>query len=417
MLTNGYIFVIIILSFILPLLLKEFRENRTLYIVAILAISIRHILVFYSEYIPLPSITETDAMMFHTFAIELTETGNYYFGIGSDFYINMLGRVYDLFGSSRWLGAEISILAFVISMMLFVKIIKMIGQADYQIPMVVIFSFLPTMILLTSLTLRESWQLLAFMAAVYWGFRYRRDSNLLYLFLMLVFSLAMALFHKALIFMAIILVLTIVLWPGKVQSKSEHEWVKTGAIIVSMISIVVVGFLVVANSLGGSYGGEVITAVVKGDILEYISHYHGILDQYSGRASFEVGLDASSWGALMVSWIKVYYYYLFSPFPWQVQNFLDVYAFVEAFTRLLLIVATIYTGIRGASHYKYYIFQLLFIYFMMTALWSLGTANYGQAIRHHLLTNWILLLTGGPLVFGYIMRNILRIRQQETLIN
>jgi hypothetical protein len=417
MLTNGYIYVIFIFSLIIPLLLREFRENRTLYIVAILAIGVRYILVFSSEYISLPGITETDAKMFHTWAIELTETGNYYLGIGSDFYINMLGRAYDLFGPSRLLGAEINILAFVISMMFFVKLIKMIGQAEYQIPLLIIFSLLPTMIMITSITLRESWQLLTFIAAVYWGFRYRSESKLIYFLLMVIFSFAMALFHKALIFMAIFLVLTIVLWPGRLQMKSEHQWAKTGAIIIAIISAVAVGFLVVANSLGGGYGGEVITAVVKGNILEYISQYHGILDKYNARASFDVGLDASSWGALMVSWIKVYFYYLFSPFPWQVQNLLDGYAFVEAFTRLLLIVASIYTGIRGNSQYKYYIFQLLFIYFMMTALWSLGTGNYGQAIRHHLLTNWILLLTGGPLVLGYIMRNILRIRQQETLIN
>jgi len=215
--------------------------------------------------------------------------------------------------------------------------------------------------------------------------------------------------------MSISLVLTIVLWPGKIQPKSEYQWAKTGAIIISTVSVVTVGLLIVADSLGGSYGGEVITAVVKGNILEYISHYHGILDKYNGRASFDVGLDASSWVALMGSWVKVYLYYLFSPFPWQVQNLLDGYAFIEAFVRMLLIVATIYTGIRRNYHYKYYIFQLLFIYFIMTALWSFGTANYGQAIRHHLLTNWILLLTGGPLVFSYIMRNVSRIRQQRNL--
>lgn len=408
---------VIVISFLLPLLIKEFRESRALYAVIVFAISVRHLLVFSGEHFTWPGVIETDAMMFHLLAIELVQSGNYYLGIGSDFYINMLGGVYELFGPSRLIGAETSILAFVISVMFFVKLITITEQDEYVISLVILFSLLPTMILLTSTTLRESWQVMAFIAAVYWGFRYRKNPRLQYLVLMLFFSMVMALFHKALIFMGIILVLTIILWPGKKQENSEYQMAKTGVIIISIISAVVIVFLIVANSLGGSYGGEVITAVVKGNILEYISHYHEILQNHHGRASFDVNIDASSWGALMVSWLKVYSYYLFSPFPWQLQNFMDGYAFIEAFTRLLLILAAIYAGIRGNSQSKYNIFLLLFIYFMMTALWSLGTANYGQAIRHHLLTNWILLLTGGPLIIGYIMQNILKSRQQENLNN
>ena len=33
---------------------------------------------------------------------------------------------------------------------------------------------------------------------------------------------------------------------------------------------------------------------------------------------------------------------------------------------------------------------LLIIYFVVTATWSLGTTNYGQAFRHNSITDWIL---------------------------
>jgi len=33
---------------------------------------------------------------------------------------------------------------------------------------------------------------------------------------------------------------------------------------------------------------------------------------------------------------------------------------------------------------------LLILYFVVTAMWSLGTTNYGQAFRHNSITDWIL---------------------------
>jgi len=37
-------------------------------------------------------------------------------------------------------------------------------------------------------------------------------------------------------------------------------------------------------------------------------------------------------------------------------------------------------------------YLLLVLYLLMTMVWSLGTTNYGQAIRHHILSNWLLIV-------------------------
>ena len=34
----------------------------------------------------------------------------------------------------------------------------------------------------------------------------------------------------------------------------------------------------------------------------------------------------------------------------------------------------------------------LVVYFAMTLIWNIGTTNHGQALRHHMMTDWLLLL-------------------------
>jgi hypothetical protein len=96
--------------------------------------------------------------------------------------------------------------------------------------------------------------------------------------------------------------------------------------------------------------------------------------------------------------------YLFAPFPWQVTNWLDVYGVAESLLRLLLITFSIISWYRtdGVQHRIWGL--LLVIYFSMTFLWALGTVNYGTSIRHHILTNWIIIILGGPVLIDFALR-------------
>jgi hypothetical protein len=53
----------------------------------------------------------------------------------------------------------------------------------------------------------------------------------------------------------------------------------------------------------------------------------------------------------------------------------------------------------------------LIIYFSMTFLWSTGTVNYGTSIRHHLLTNWIIVIAGGSRLIEFLSQQYRRIFQ------
>lgn len=37
-------------------------------------------------------------------------------------------------------------------------------------------------------------------------------------------------------------------------------------------------------------------------------------------------------------------------------------------------------------------YWLILVYVSLTFLWNIGTSNHGQALRHHMMTEWILIL-------------------------
>jgi hypothetical protein len=73
-----------------------------------------------------------------------------------------------------------------------------------------------------------------------------------------------------------------------------------------------------------------------------------------------------------------------------------VYAGLEALLRLALTIAGVYAMIAASPARRRKLMFCAALFGVVTFLWAMGTVNYGTAIRHHLMTNWMLLVLGGP---------------------
>ena len=90
-------------------------------------------------------------------------------------------------------------------------------------------------------------------------------------------------------------------------------------------------------------------------------------------------------------------HYLFGPFPWQVGgNILDVYACMESFLRIGLIFFAVKQWRDAHGFQRQSLGLLLVIYFSITLMWSMGTSSYGTALRHHMMSYWVLAIAGVP---------------------
>jgi len=103
----------------------------------------------------------------------------------------------------------------------------------------------------------------------------------------------------------------------------------------------------------------------------------------------------------MATFFVVYLEYLFSPFIFQVNSFNEAVAYLESLVRVFLFASAILIMKRSPSS------RILFIiYLLITAMWTIGVVSFGASLRHHIMSNWILVLLGVPAISEYVKKKI-----------
>jgi len=385
-------------------------DNLTFALCFVLAM--HHVIALTNTYFFTIRGADADAHRFHRLAVEWSASGKLLVTGGAEFYQQLLGIFYRIFSPSHLFGEELSIIAFLFSCLVLIKLIHLINLKKYQMGLLLMFGLLPTNLVLCSVTLRESYQILFFMLAVYWGLRFHLEPTKEGAMIFCVFSaIIMACFHRALILYMLFLLPILFLWvPKQVSTSSDSRWrfTKKKFIVIVAILILIMGILITGVLLE-IQGLEALASVFSGKGLKYVVDYRTRLMfemAPNSRANYGIMLDTSSLGSLIRTTYLIVIYYLFAPFPWQATNWLDIYAFTESLLRFILILISIFSWYRAEDMERRIWGLLLVIYFSMTFLWAMGTVNYGTSIRHHLLTNWIIVLLGGPRLIEFIVKQI-----------
>lgn len=333
---------------------------------------------------------DSDALMFHRQGMMVAEQGDWRFSVGSGFYIQFLGIIYTLTGPSLYVAQGLSILAFVLSCAVFVNLMRAIN-VDRRLMALILFASGPNILILTSVAMRESYQILFFMLATLCILRFHLRRRAIDAFWACAAAIAMAFLHKGLVLYALFLIPVGLLWrvQPRIQGYISRSRVSAAILIIALIA----GAVVVAGSEVG--GLEFLAATMQGESIEAAAAYREGANVT--RASYDVALDPSSTPALIGSMILVFIYYMFAPFPWQISNVMDLYASAEGVLRFILIVFSV-RWIRASQNYhmRRVGILLLILYFFQAFLWALGTSNYGTASRHHIVHFWIIILLGGP---------------------
>ena len=114
------------------------------------------------------------------------------------------------------------------------------------------------------------------------------------------------------------------------------------------------------------------------------------------RATYVVPFNLSSSYAMVYSGLKIYVYYMFVPFPWQVGSLTGLYAGTESIMRMILIYFSVKQWCNACGLQRRLLGLMFILYFSMTFMWAVGTTNYGTAMRHHMLSWWIIVIIGIP---------------------
>ena len=128
------------------------------------------------------------------------------------------------------------------------------------------------------------------------------------------------------------------------------------------------------------------------------------------RTAFVSSISDRSIPAFIATYFLAYLEYLFSPFIFQVNSFLSLLAYAESVLRVFLFASTLMLVKRYPK-----VRVLFIIYLAITAMWAIGVVSYGASIRHHIQTNWILVLLGVPIISEYIRK--FRLKNEKMDVN
>jgi hypothetical protein len=136
--------------------------------------------------------------------------------------------------------------------------------------------------------------------------------------------------------------------------------------------------------------------VPLGQALEDAAGIHKALSAYDARTAYSFVLNTSSVYGLVTTIPMLFVQYMFSPFPWQVENVKDVYALLESMLRFMLLFFAVSSWRRSSGEVRSYYGFLLIAVLGMELMWALGTANWGTAMRHHVPGFSVIVLLGAP---------------------
>ena len=428
---------LIVASYILILLLnRETRSQSALLLLAIL--TFHHVIAYlYAFYLSLPP-NEGDPAGFLYLASDCINFG--YCGyIGQHLYANYLAKMLA-FGQSIYFVYLLNVIYFVISLFFFIGISDFFHLKGYRKINIFLYGMWPSVVYFTTLHYREPFELYLLIAGVYFGLTGSRSDSFPRMLISMVLLYAMGLFHiKGLIFLSPILFIILVSYHLPLSALSLGK--KIILLLIMCIGVYFAQSMYVSNlkkvssSIVETPVEKIISKKIEsaddrnigsGEILKkskrstYIKDKEhripevNFIDNFMKKVTFyrkaitRDGVPATAFisnisdksiAIFIVTYFLVYLEYLFSPFIFQVNSFLSLLAYAESVLRIILFAATLVMLKRNPQT------RILFIiYLAITAMWAIGVISYGASIRHHIQTNWILVLLGVPIISEYISR-------------
>jgi len=429
---------LIFLSYALILKINK-KTNSDSAILFVVILTFHHAVAYlYAFYMSRPQ-NELDPAGFMLLADECSLSG--YCGyFGQHLYANYLAKIFSL-GQTVYFVFLLNILYFVISLYFFIRISEILNLKGNRKIYIFLYSMWPSVVYFTTLNYREPFELYLLIIGIYFGLTGSKSDNYLRMLTSMIILSVMGFFHtKGLLFLAPILFLILVSYKFKFTLFSAAK--KLSLLILmtvlvyfsqSMYSDYLYEVSILKQKAQEKYdrsrnrslaqiieentlsGDRLIYEEKKNAFLKnknYPATYPGYIDIFMRKVTFYRAslnwiavprtafvsiVSDSSIPAFIATYFLVYLEYLFSPFLFQVNSLLSLLAYAESVLRLFLFVSALMLLKRYPQ-----VRILFIIYLAITAMWAIGVVSYGASIRHHIQTNWILVLLGVPVISEYI---------------
>jgi hypothetical protein len=334
---------------------------------------------------------DMDAEGFYMRMVIIARTGIFEgMRVGEPLVLNSVGTLMGFLGDDVFIACLFSCLAWLVSGLFFAGSARLMdGDDRLKVAAILLYSFWPTAIPYTTITLREPYQLMFASMALYTAMCLFRTRSPIFWPILIVGLTGMGSLHGGLTAFAVtLLMLTAIFYTLFGGARFS-----AASVAMSAIFAIVVGYVGISSFSSLGYN-------IEGGILESAQTYQGYGANIFGRTNYKEEVQSVE-GIGGVLFVPVgLLQYLFEPMPWRISALVDVILFFENIVRFLIIALALIELVKSPKHaQRTLLLFLLLAYLAQELLWSLGTVNWGTASRHHVPAMGLLLLTGMQALF------------------
>jgi hypothetical protein len=356
-----------------------------------------------------------DALGFDDTASHLANTGemdsrNMTYTTLGKIYAIYLSFMYKFFVDSMFFGCLLSIAAWLISVLLSIRLLDHLNiKLEYIFIAVACFLFLPSSVTFTSLTLRESYQMLFITLMVYSMIRFNYTKSALHFFLIFLWAFLAAYLHRILPLVTVGAIGLYFTYQSLINLNNPAKKLRTYILLLGIISLILFSSSVL-NAFGFSLDKGFFTLIIQQQV--------GLLGDGDGARSFyrQEAIDIDSFFELLYFFPQAFIQYFIEPTPWKWGSLMDIILSFENLLRIVFIFLTTYYLFFSEDdvRLKKTIGLIFILYIFIEFIWSIGTINWGTAARHHLPAINLLLICSAPALSFFFRSENLRHSSPEV---
>ena len=363
--------------------------------ILIVALCIRIIILLIGHYIgPLPG-GGSDAIGYENRAWNLSQKGFLVVLSSFDFnpfvFFSWLHAIpYSLFGRSIIMGQSISLLCGIGTIFYAWKLANLIWGERIAKKVGWTLALFPSVVLYSILFMREAYICFFLVLALYGVVSWIKNNTYKSIFLSLMGFIAASLFHGPMIAGAIIFIIFVfTTYLNRLFKSLVNFRINIENLVIFLFCVTVIG-LYFSNKISFSYLG---TFENSSDINYLIQRQNSYL---SGDASWPEWTIARSVTELIYKAPIRMIYFVFSPFPWDVEKVVHLIGFFDSILYLYLVILILYNikVIWREPSLRIILLILLFYIFVF----AFGVGNFGTAFRHKSKFAFMFIILAAPLI-------------------
>ena len=351
--------------------------------ILIIAFLLRASSAFINYYIVLLPDGRADAITFEQTAWQWSQNGFWktfqHFDLtGSYVYSFLLSIPYSLLGRSPLMAQSINVALGILIVWSGYKLALLLWGQKSAVCAAWLIAVFPTLVMYSSVTLREVWIVLPFMIGLICVVKWYQTNKHQYIIGGFISFITSAIFHGAMIFAFLIFLLLVSSKLFKqLITKISRDRIPVTKTCILILIFSGAAFVLANNELFTLSKVEQITNS-QTEIIEVLQHVS--LDRSRGTAAYLVGIKLENLYDLI--WyvpLKVIYF-LFSPFLWNLKSVSHLIGLVDSLFYVLIFFSLLKKYKNPILRQKYS--AVIIIIISMIVIFSLGTGNFGTAIRH-----------------------------------